>query len=192
MPHTTTLRDYTLDASLGKEFTQNAEDAGVVPVKLILDWNNPACSITLPRRQGLHSDEAGITGQNRRRQRPPGSQEAEASASKGPSKVQKHQNPGAEKLLRLCKESKPQRNKSNPTLSKGLPSLSISGRVCQKMLSWPTYTELKLRSLGSITSFTAMRFTNKPNMLASLSGQCCQGRALALRCSGWKQMGIGS
>ena len=30
------------------------------------------------------------------------------------------------------------------------------------------------------------------NMLASLSGQCCQGRALALRGSGWKQKGVGS
>ena len=36
-----------MDASLGKEFTQNAEDAGASPVKLILDWNNPASSITL-------------------------------------------------------------------------------------------------------------------------------------------------
>ena len=30
------------------------------------------------------------------------------------------------------------------------------------------------------------------NVLASLPGQCCQGKALALRRNGWKQKGVGS
>ena len=58
-----------------------------------------------------------------------GGLEAEASASKGPSKVQKHANPGAEELLRLCESKKPKEEKPRKEGEEG------QGPMCPDILS---------------------------------------------------------